>query len=83
LHEGRGAWTWYSGSAAWLYQCTIENLLGIKVENDELVVRPNIPANWNGFTAERLFRGKNLRITVKRAGPAGSGSEFATTIESV
>lgn len=83
LHEGRGAWTWYSGSAAWLYQCTLENLLGIKVENDELVVRPNIPDDWDGFTAERIFRGKRLRISVKRSSPADSQSQFTTTIEPV
>lgn len=66
LNEGRGAWTWYSGSAAWLYKCTIENLLGIKVDGDKLTVKPNMPASWKGFTIERHFRGQKHLITVSR-----------------
>lgn len=66
LNEGRGAWTWYSGSAAWLYKCTIENLLGVKVENGELSVKPNMPADWDGFSMERLFRGQKYLIEVSR-----------------
>lgn len=66
LSEGRGAWTWYSGSSAWLYKCTIENLLGVKAENGKLTVRPNMPADWDGFTIERHFRGQKHLITVRR-----------------
>ncbi|MBU1105075.1 MAG: glycosyl transferase family 36 [Candidatus Riflebacteria bacterium] len=66
LNEGRGAWTWYSGSSGWLYKSTIDNLLGIKPDGDKLTCKPNMPADWNGFTAERQFRGKTYRIVVKR-----------------
>jgi cellobiose phosphorylase len=64
LHEGQGAWTWYSGSAAWLYNATIEYVLGVRVEKGKLVVKPNLPEGWPGFTMTRLFRGKKYRITV-------------------
>ena len=65
-NEGRGAWTWYSGSAAWLYKSIIDNLLGVKPENEKLTIRPNLPSHWNGFTMKRSFRGEKYRIEVKR-----------------
>lgn len=66
VNEGQGAWTWYTGSAAWLYNVTIEYLLGVRVENNQLVVKPNLPAHWPGFTMTRKFRGKTWRIAVTR-----------------
>jgi cellobiose phosphorylase len=83
LNEGRGAWTWYSGSAAWLYRSTIENLLGVRVEGDQLVVKPNIPADWNGFTLERNFRGKRFLITVKRVEQPDHTSKLETSISQI
>jgi cellobiose phosphorylase len=73
LHEGRGAWTWYSGSAAWLYKATVDHLLGVRSENGKLVVKPNLPASWSGFTIERLHQGKRQKITVKK--PVGKGTQ--------
>ncbi len=81
LHEGQGAWTWYTGSAAWLYSATVEYLLGVRVENGKLIVRPNLPAGWPGFTMTRIFRGKKYRITASRENL--SGNEYSTTIEEI
>ncbi|MDD2716208.1 MAG: glycosyl transferase family 36 [Candidatus Wallbacteria bacterium] len=66
LEEGKGAWTWYSGSAAWLYRAIVEYLLGVRVENDKLVAKPCLPKGWKGFTVERLFRNKKYLVEVKR-----------------
>jgi len=66
---GRGGWTWYTGSAAWLYRVMHEWILGIRPTRDGLIVRPLIPERWPGFTARRLFRGKVYQIEVTR-GPA-------------
>jgi cellobiose phosphorylase len=49
-HAGRGGWTWYTGSAGWMYQLITESLLGIRLEVDRLRVEPQIPASWRGFT---------------------------------
>ena len=73
MHEGKGAWTWYSGSSAWLFKCITERLLGVRVEHGKLVVDPKLPARWNGFTMERLVRGCKTRITVSK--PAGVVTE--------
>jgi cyclic beta-1,2-glucan synthetase len=50
-HVGRGGWTWYTGSAAWMYRAGIEGILGIRREGDRIVVDPCIPADWPGFEA--------------------------------
>ncbi len=50
-HVGRGGWTWYTGSAAWMYRAGMEGILGIRREGASLVVDPCIPAAWPGFDA--------------------------------
>jgi cellobiose phosphorylase len=48
-HAGRGGWTWYTGSAAWLYRLLHEVILGIERQVDTLRVRPRVPASWTRF----------------------------------
>ena len=48
-HAGRGGWTWYSGSAGWLYRATIEWILGFRLQGDRLKIDPCIPHAWKGF----------------------------------
>jgi len=49
-HEGRGGWSWYTGSAGWLYRVALESILGFRVEHgDTLVLRPRVPATWPGY----------------------------------
>lgn len=45
-HTGRGGWTWYTGSAGWMYRAGLEAILGIKREGNQLRVRPSLPASW-------------------------------------
>uniref|UniRef100_C6E6P1 Glycosyltransferase 36 associated n=1 Tax=Geobacter sp. (strain M21) TaxID=443144 RepID=C6E6P1_GEOSM len=47
---GQGGWSWYTGSAAWMYRAWIEEVLGLKVRGDELRMNPVIPAAWPGFS---------------------------------
>jgi cellobiose phosphorylase len=63
---GKGGWTWYSGSAAWLFRCILEDLLGIRTEADGLIIEPNVPADWDGFSVSRPFRGKVLKIKCQK-----------------
>jgi cyclic beta-1,2-glucan synthetase len=48
-HTGRGGWTWYSGSASWMYQLIIESFLGLVTEVDKLRIKPCIPVEWPFF----------------------------------
>jgi len=66
---GRGGWTWYTGSAAWLYRVLNEWILGIRPERDGLLIQPLIPSAWPGFRATRIFRGRLYRIDVSRGAP--------------
>ncbi|WP_073108226.1 GH36-type glycosyl hydrolase domain-containing protein [Pollutimonas bauzanensis] len=50
-HVGRGGWTWYTGSAAWMYRAGVEGILGIRREGAYLVLEPCIPDAWPGFDA--------------------------------
>jgi cyclic beta-1,2-glucan synthetase len=48
-HVGRGGWTWYTGSAGWMYRIALEWLLGFRLQGDRLQITPCIPAAWSGF----------------------------------
>ena len=73
-HVGRGGWTWYTGSAGWLYRCGIESLLGIRKTGERLDIRPAIPAAWEGFRARYRFGQTVYEITVERsAGKSSAG----------
>ena len=71
---GRGGWTWYTGSAGWLYRVAVENILGIRREGDRLTLRPALPASWPGFSATLSIEGASYRIVVSR------GSEARLTV---
>jgi cellobiose phosphorylase len=45
-HKGRGGWTWYTGSAGWMYQLIIEYVFGLKREADFLILEPCLPLHW-------------------------------------
>ena len=55
-HAGRGGWTWYTGSAGWLYRLVTETLLGLQIEVDKLHFAPLLPANWRCFALHYRYR---------------------------
>jgi cellobiose phosphorylase len=55
-HTGRGGWTWYTGSAAWMYRLVVESLLGLRLEAERLRFAPCLPSHWNGFTLRYRYR---------------------------
>jgi cyclic beta-1,2-glucan synthetase len=48
-HVGRGGWSWYTGSAGWLYRAGLEWILGFRLEQDHFTLKPSIPAAWPGY----------------------------------
>jgi len=73
-HTGRGGWTWYTGSAGWMYRLIVEALLGVTLENGRLRIAPCLPAEWTGFTMRYRYRGTTYEIVVQQAPPgAGTG----------
>ena len=66
-HTGRGGWTWYTGSAGWMYRLAVESLLGLRLEGDKLRLAPCLPASWPGFKLSRYrYRDTVYRIAVVR-----------------
>jgi len=72
-HTGRGGWTWYTGSAAWLYRLMVESLLGLRLEVDRLRFRPCLPADWEGFKLHYRYRETVYHIDVVQE-PIGNGA---------
>jgi cyclic beta-1,2-glucan synthetase len=68
-HTGRGGWTWYTGSAAWMYRVGLENLLGLTLSRGALRVDPCIPPQWPGFEAIVRTAEAEVRIVVEN--PSG------------
>lgn len=63
-HVGRGGWTWYTGSAAWMYRLIIESLLGLELKVDRLRFKPCLPVDWEGFRMHYRFRQTMYHINV-------------------
>lgn len=63
---GRGGWTWYTGSAGWLYRAAVEGILGISRRGDRMVVTPAIPKHWEGYAATLRLGGTIYRLRVVR-----------------
>jgi cyclic beta-1,2-glucan synthetase len=67
---GRGGWTWYTGSAGWLYRAASEAILGIHRKGDRLFVTPCLPPHWPGYEAELRLGEALYRIKVTRSAAA-------------
>ena len=71
-HIGRGGWTWYTGSAGWMYRLILESLLGLRLEVDKLRFAPCLPAHWQQFKLHYRYRETVYHITVTPSRDAGS-----------
>ena len=63
-HVGRGGWTWYTGSAAWLYRAGLEAILGFQLEGGHLRIDPCIPRDWPGFSIAYRYGSSRYLIEV-------------------
>ncbi|MCC6823471.1 MAG: hypothetical protein IT579_22325, partial [Verrucomicrobia subdivision 3 bacterium] len=65
-HTGRGGWTWYTGSAGWMYRLLIETLLGVNLEGDQLRLAPRLPKSWKTYKIHYRYRQTVYHITINR-----------------
>jgi cyclic beta-1,2-glucan synthetase len=63
---GRGGWTWYTGSAGWMYRAAVESILGIRRAGDRLTIKPALPSHWDGYAATLRLSDAVYRIRVRR-----------------
>jgi cyclic beta-1,2-glucan synthetase len=68
-HVGRGGWTWYTGSAGWMYRAGLEWLLGFRLRGKTLMIDPCIPGKWPGF--EIVYRHGSTRYEIAVENPRG------------
>ncbi len=73
-HTGRGGWTWYTGSAGWMYRLIVESLLGLRLEVDKLRFTPCLPADWAGFKMHYRYRETVYHIDVLQTREDKGGS---------
>jgi cyclic beta-1,2-glucan synthetase len=64
--EGRCGWTWYTGSAAWMYRIWIEEVLGFRLRGNTLTIQPAMPRDWPGFEVTYRYRSSTYKIRVER-----------------
>jgi len=75
-HTGRGGWTWYTGSAGWMYRAGLESILGFRLEGNKLKIDPCIPRWWREF--EINYRRKQAVYQIKVENPLGISRGVAT-----
>jgi cyclic beta-1,2-glucan synthetase len=64
-HAGRGGWTWYTGSAGWMYRAGLESILGLKRRGAVFEISPCIPAEWPAYSILWRYGGSRYEIAVK------------------
>jgi cellobiose phosphorylase len=90
-HTGRGGWTWYTGSAGWMYRLLVETLLGVHLEGDRLRLEPRMRAEWTTYKIHYRYRQTVYHITISRLAaeaPRGNllsvdGQEISGTVVSL
>src|SRR5712691_5256331 len=63
-HAGRGGWSWYTGSAGWMYRAGIESILGLRRRGETFVIAPCIPSSWSEYRISWRFLESHYEITV-------------------
>jgi len=71
-HTGRGGWSWYTGSAGWMYRLIVESLLGLKLEANKLHFAPCLHVDWPEFKMHYRYGETVYHITVTQT-DAGNG----------
>ena len=80
-HTGRGGWTWYTGSAGWMYRLIVESLLGLRLEVDTLRFAPCLPTDWKAFKLHYRYRETIYHITVQQT--RDEDGESSVTVDGI
>lgn len=76
-HTGRGGWTWYTGSAGWMYRLMIESLLGLHIEGDQLTINACVPPDWDSYAIDYRHGKTQYHIAIMQT--TGSGEHPSAT----
>jgi cyclic beta-1,2-glucan synthetase len=81
-HAGMGGWSWYTGSAAWYYRAWIENVLGLRVEGNQLSFDPMMPNAWPGFKMTYRYKTTLYHIAVQNESALANEAQLFDGIKS-
>lgn len=73
-YAGRGGWTWYTGSAAWLWRFAIERVIGLRLDEGRLRIEPCLPTSWPSVRVRLRTPGGTLRISIEHAPQVEGGT---------
>jgi len=73
-HVGRGGWTWYTGSAGWMYRLLVETLLGVNLEGEQLRLAPRMPQAWTSYKIHYRYRQTVYHISITRLAADAGGA---------
>ncbi len=82
-HIGRAGWTWYTGSAGWLYRLIVESLLGIRREGNRLHIDSCMPEEWETYSMSYRFGSSDYRIEVVQSRNIDANTVTTTTLDGV
>ncbi len=80
-HIGRGGWSWYTGSAGWMYRLITESLLGLRLEVDKLYIEPCLPVDWETYSV--LYRYRETTYNIKIFQIYNSDIEFSLSVDGI
>jgi cyclic beta-1,2-glucan synthetase len=81
-HVGRAGWTWYTGSAGWMYRVAVESVLGLTVNHGAtLLLRPCIPASWPGYSLRYRVPGTETQYAITVAQPRPRPARTVATLD--
>jgi cellobiose phosphorylase len=72
-HVGRGGWTWYTGTASWVYRAGLEYILGFVKNDNTLILNPCIPKKWTEYSIQYRYGKTDYRIIVRNPGNVNKG----------
>jgi cellobiose phosphorylase len=77
-HVGRGGWTWYTGTAGWVYKSGLESILGFCKTEGKLTINPCIPKKWTEYSLRYRYRKTEYQITVRNPRNVNGGVSSVT-----
>ncbi|MGH7878061.1 MAG: GH36-type glycosyl hydrolase domain-containing protein, partial [Candidatus Binataceae bacterium] len=75
-HVGRGGWTWYTGSAGWMYRAGLEWILGFRLRGETLLLDPCIPSSWRGYEITFKYHSARYEIAVENPRAVSRGVTY-------
>lgn len=81
IAPGTAEHAWVTGSAAWMFMCVTEFMLGVRRTYDGLVIRPCMPSDWPQASMTRNYRGTTYHVTIRNPGTAGNAPVARVTID--